>query len=171
MSGSALYDEDILLWSEGQAAIIRGLGRIRGLPSELDIENVAEEIESVGRSELASVQSFAQLILLHLIKLVEARPCDAARHWRAEVVGFHGDTLRRYAPSMRQRMDLDALWRQARSQAILASDETGHMELRIPEECPFSLDDILDDRIDTFALTDRLRSVLREDPVRTASSA
>ena len=46
MSQTALYDEDILLWSERQAEIVRRLGRTRrDLPNEFDIENVAEEIE------------------------------------------------------------------------------------------------------------------------------
>lgn len=71
MSGSTLYDDDILLWSEQQAAAIRRLAPTRrDLPNELDIENVAEEIESVGRSELAAVESHLQLIFVHLIKLL-----------------------------------------------------------------------------------------------------
>ena len=70
MSGPTLYDDDILLWSEQQAEAIRKLGTTRrDLPNELDIENVAEEIESVGRSELAAVESYLQLILVHLVKL------------------------------------------------------------------------------------------------------
>ena len=65
MSGPTLYDEDILLWSEQQGAAIRKLGATtRHLPNELDIENVAEEIESVGRSELAAVKSYLRLIFL-----------------------------------------------------------------------------------------------------------
>ncbi len=64
MAGSTLYDEDILRWSEQQAEIIRRLGSARrDLPDDLDIENVAEEIESVGRSELAAVKSHLRLIL------------------------------------------------------------------------------------------------------------
>lgn len=43
----ALYDDDILLWSEKQAELIRKLGQTRrDLPSDLDIENVAEEIKN-----------------------------------------------------------------------------------------------------------------------------
>jgi hypothetical protein len=58
MSDQSLYDEDILLWSERQADVIRRLGRAGSIvPNDLDIENVAEEIESVGRSELAAVRS------------------------------------------------------------------------------------------------------------------
>ena len=71
MTESTLYDEDILLWSERQAELIRNLGQRRpDLPNELDIENVAEEIESVGRSELAAVESLIENILLRVMKLV-----------------------------------------------------------------------------------------------------
>jgi hypothetical protein len=64
-----LYDEDILLWSEQQAEAIRALGRRRDLPNAFDAENVAEEIESVGRSERAAVKSQIRSIFLHLMKL------------------------------------------------------------------------------------------------------
>src|SRR5947209_9695716 len=81
MSNQSLYDEDILLWSEQQAAVIRRLGTTRAVPNDLDIENVAEEIESVGRSELAAVESFIRLILAHLIKLIVESGSDAESHW------------------------------------------------------------------------------------------
>ena len=45
MGNSTLYDEDILLWSEQQAAVIRQLGRTRrDFSNEFDVENVAEEL-------------------------------------------------------------------------------------------------------------------------------
>ena len=40
---SDLYEDDILLWSEHQAEALR-----RRAANEIDWENVAEEIESVG---------------------------------------------------------------------------------------------------------------------------
>jgi hypothetical protein len=102
MSDQSLYEEDILLWSEQQAEIIRGLGRARrDVPNGLDIENVAEEIESVGRSELAAVESYIELIFLHLVKLAVEQDADSARHRRSEIAGFHSNMKRRYAPSMR----------------------------------------------------------------------
>src|SRR5262245_62736606 len=112
---SSLYDDDILLWSEQQAAAIRRLGRnAREIPNEFDIENVAEEVESVGRSELAAVESYIELTFVHLIKLAMEPEADSARGWLAEIVAFHGNMRRRYAPSMRQRIDIEELWRLAR---------------------------------------------------------
>ena len=159
MSGSTLYDDDILLWSEQQAAAIRKLGMTRrDLPNELDVENVAEEIESVGRSELAAVESYLRLIFLHLIKLVAEPDSQAAPHWRGEIVGFHSDMISRYSPSMRQRIDLDRPWRSAREQAMLASE--GAQQRVIAElsgQCPIRLDDLLAEPINTAALLEILR--------------
>jgi hypothetical protein len=159
MSNRSLYDEDILLWSEQQAAVIRGLSRMRRvLPNELDIDNVAEEIESVGRSELAAVESQMELIFAHLIKLFLEPDADAARHWRSELLGFHRQLRRRYVPSMGQRIDIDEIWRLPREQALLAYDGTPQQPALadLPEHSPFGLDDLIGDRIDSSALVERL---------------
>lgn len=165
MSRSSLYDEDILLWSEQQAAAVRRLGERPSLvPNDLDIENVAEEIESVGRSELAAVQSYLRLILLHLLKIVAEPDSQAVPHWRGEIAGFHAGMRDRYSPSMRQRIDLDAVWRSAREQSLLSYGEAQNERLAaIPEACPFALDDLLAERLDSLALAGRLRAPGRPD--------
>jgi Domain of unknown function DUF29 len=159
MSDSTLYEEDILLWSEQQAAVIRRLGQTRrDVPNELDIENVAEEIESVGRSELAAVESQIQLIFAHLIKLLVEPDAPAARHWRGEILVFHAQMRRRYSPSMRQRIDIGDLWGLAREQAMLAYDAAQHQAVAdLPEHSVLSLDDVLAERLDSYDLVERLR--------------
>jgi hypothetical protein len=159
MSGSTLYDDDILLWSEQQAAAIRELGRTpRDLPNELDVQNVAEQIESVGRSELAAVKSYLRLILLHLMKLIAEPDSPAGAHWRGEIVGFHSEMMSRYAPSMRQRIDLDELWGSAREQALLAYEGAPQQLIAdLPSRCPFESDDLISGRIDPLALLKRLQ--------------
>jgi hypothetical protein len=110
MPQNALYDDDILLWSEQQAEIVRKLGRTRrDLPNDFDVENVAEEVESVGRSELAAVESNLRLLLVHLIKAALEPEAEAQRHWRGEAVSFAADAMSHYSNSMRQRIDLDVI--------------------------------------------------------------
>lgn len=159
MSGPTLYDDDILLWSEQQAAAIRKLGATaRNLPNEIDIENVAEEIESVGRSELAAVESYLRQILLHLIKVHVEAGSDAVPHWRGEIVGFHADMIGRYAPSMRKRIDVDKIWRSVREQLLLSYGGVQHQLISdLSKRCPLDLDDLIAERIDSVALLDRLR--------------
>jgi hypothetical protein len=159
MSNSTLYDDDILLWSEQQAAAIRKLGRSPEIvPNDLDIENVAEEIESVGRSELAAVESFLQLVLAHLIKLVVTPDATSARHWRSEIFHFSSQARRRYAPSMRQRIDLDAIWRSAKKEMRLQFEgEQEALVEGLPEAVPYLFDELLSEEIDGYELVRRLR--------------
>ena len=153
MSHPTLYDDDILLWSEQQAELIRKLvSTRRDLPNDFDGENVAEEIESVGRSELAAVESQLQNILAHLMELAVEPSAEAARHWRVEIVAFHGEVRRRYAPSMRQRIDIDELWGLARELSVLASDRPAEVEAILPERSPLQLADLLTSKLDSAAL-------------------
>lgn len=158
MSDSTLYDEDILIWSEQQAEAIRRLGRAGRAPNELDVENVAEEIESVGRSELAAVESYIELILLHLIKLAIEPDGESSRHWQSEIVGFASRLQRRYAPSMQQRIDMDREWRSALRQATLAYGAHGvEATAGLPPRCPISVADLLEEDVDIVGLSSRVR--------------
>ena len=59
---------------------------------------------------------------------------------------------------MRRRIDIDALWRSAREQSMLAYDGAEQVVVtRLPLAAPFSIDDLIADRIDVVALVDRLR--------------
>src|ERR1700722_17173264 len=100
-----LYDRDILIWSEQQADLLRRLGRGEGV-NGVDWAHVVEEIEDVGLSELHSVQSYLNLMLVHLLKIWLSPESPALNRWRGEIVAFQKNTGRRFAPSMRQRIDL-----------------------------------------------------------------
>lgn len=159
MSHSALYDEDILLWSEQQAELIRRLGRTRrDLPNEFDVENVAEEIESVGRSEMASVESFLRLLLLHLIKIASVPTSPASSHWRDEARNFAADALTRFAPSMAERVDLDRAWRLACRQATASLAEHGDMAVTLPATCPWTVEQLVHEPLDLEPLLARLQA-------------
>jgi hypothetical protein len=156
MDNSTLYDDDILLWSEQQAAAIRQLGRTHRVPNDIDIENVADEIESVERSELAAVKSYIRLIFVHLMKLAMQTNAESAAHWRGEIVAFHSDMIGRYTPLMRQRIDIGQLWRSAHEQTLESCEgEQRSLAATLPATSPFALEDLLVDRIDLVALINR----------------
>jgi hypothetical protein len=102
----ALYDADILLWSEQQAERLR-----RRATHKLDWDNLTEEIGDVGLSQLRAVESHLILALLHDLK-AEAWPLSRDEpHWRAKA-RLHRDAARRhFSPSMRQRLDVAKLYR------------------------------------------------------------
>lgn len=139
-----LYERDILAWSEAQADLLRRLSRGERV-NDVDWDNVVEEIESVGLSELHSLQSFLRLVILHLLKLNAWPDSDARNHWHGELVGFQDEAAKRLAPLMRQRVDIDKEYASAMRQ-VRASDPS----VRLPGENPFTLDQLLTEDVDTL---------------------
>src|SRR3954452_20482699 len=107
-----LYERDILAWSQYQADLLRRLARGERV-NDVDWVHVAEEIEDVGLSELHSVESFLDLMLVHLLKLHAWPGGESRAHWRGEILAFRRNARRRFSPSMRQRIDLGTLYAEA----------------------------------------------------------
>jgi hypothetical protein len=156
--GTPLYDTDILLWSEQQAELLRRLARGERV-NDIDWENLIEEVESVGRSELNSVASLLRVGLTHLL-LVHAAPRSdpARRHWRAEARSALADAAARFSPSMEQRLDLDRLWRLARVTAHDKLAEEGGLPASVLETCPFAIVELVAPEPDLDDLLARLAS-------------
>jgi hypothetical protein len=136
-----LYHRDALAWSEQQAALLRRVARGERV-NEVDWNHVVEEIEDVGLFELNAVRSYLSLVLVHLLKLHGWPEMDAGQHWRSEIVAFQGNLADRFAPSMRQRIDLAGLYDRARRQVALIS-YAGKPPRLSPAVCPMSLDDLM----------------------------
>jgi uncharacterized protein DUF29 len=133
---SDLYGDDILLWSEQQADALR-----RRAANEIDWENVAEEIEAVGRSERNAVESHLVQALLHDLK-AEAWPLSRdVPHWRSEAQGHRDDARRHYAPSMAQRINVTKLYREALRRLPEKADDVA--PLPVPQVCPVTLAELL----------------------------
>jgi hypothetical protein len=139
-----LYEHDILAWSEHQAALLRRLERGERV-NDVDWANVVEEIEGVGLSELHALKSFLRLIITHVLKLYASPDSEACNHWRGEIVVFRAEAVERFAPSMRQRVNVDALYATALNQ-LHTVDRT----LLLPADNPFNLDDLLTGNLDVL---------------------
>ena len=109
-----MYDTDTLTWSERQATLLRRLAAGERVNEELDWPNVIEEIESVGRSDLHAVESFLIQAMLHEMKVRAWPNAPAVPHWQAEARLFRSQAARRFTESMRQRLDIEGLRRDAR---------------------------------------------------------
>jgi hypothetical protein len=132
------YDTDILQWSEQQAELLR-----RRASNALDWDNLAEEIEDVGRSQLRAVESHLVQALLHDLK-AEAWPLSRdVPHWRSEARVARINAADAYAPSMRQKINVADIY----AKAVRALPETmdGQPPLPVPDVCPVTLDDLLSD--------------------------
>lgn len=136
-----LYDRDILAWSEHQSALLRRVARGERL-NDVDWEHVVEEIEDVGLSELNATRAHLRQMMAHLLKIHGWPDHSACRHWRSEVVVFQTGLADHFAPSMRQRIDLAALYQRVLAQlAPLTYDDQPPRPF--PRDCPFTLDDLL----------------------------
>jgi hypothetical protein len=135
------YDDDILIWSERQGELLRRLAAGERVNDQIDWENVVEEVESVGREQLHAVQSLLMQALVHMLKADAWPLARDAPSWRADAVGFRAQAANRYVPSMRQRIALERIYRQA----LRALPETvdGQAPLPVPDVCPVTLDELL----------------------------
>ena len=136
-----LYERDILTWSEHQADLLRRVANGERV-NDVDWPNVIEEIADVGISELNAIRGLLNQAMIHLIKIHMAPEDSARRHWHVELDAFLNDASRRYAPSMRQRIDVDAIW--DRTRATTLRYFAGELRVRaLPDRCPWPLDDLL----------------------------
>ncbi|MGI4943154.1 MAG: DUF29 family protein [Janthinobacterium lividum] len=136
------YDQDALIWSEQQADLLRRLAPGERANDAVDRANVIEEVQDVGQSQLRSCQGLLRQAMLPLLKLHAWPASQAAGHWREEASTLLDDAALYFAPSMRQRIDLAALYAKALRQAASATDESGPA-LHLPNACPFPLDALL----------------------------
>ena len=84
-STRSLYDQDYYLWLEETIKQLRS-----GYFSALDLENLIEELESMGRSEKRAIKSLLTRLLEHLLKLTywhEERDYNANK-WKSEITNF-----------------------------------------------------------------------------------
>jgi hypothetical protein len=119
MDHDSLYETDVCTWAEQQAAALRDLASTVDLPNELDLLNIIEEIEDVGIGQLRSVNRFMRLILSHIILIAVDADADSVSHWTREVAKFRGELIQSWQPIMRQRIDMDRVWRHAVEEAVL----------------------------------------------------
>lgn len=147
----SLYEHDVLVWAEQQAALLRRLSAGERVNDAVDWPHVIEELQDVGLSELHACESLLRQALVHLLKVQGWPDAPAVAHWRGETAGFLADARSRFTPSMRQRIDLSRLFRIALRQVRLGT-EPGDPPRALPEACPFTLDELLNENVDVQAL-------------------
>ncbi|MCX7097800.1 MAG: DUF29 domain-containing protein [Methylococcales bacterium] len=75
------YEQDFYSWTQEQAALLRS-GRL----IDLDIDNLIEEIEALGRSEKRELQSRLMVLLVQLLKW-KYQPARRGRSWLLTIKG------------------------------------------------------------------------------------
>jgi hypothetical protein len=133
------YEDDFVAWLEDQARRAR-----LGEAGELDLANLAEELEGMARSDRREIRNRLIVLLIHLLKY-SAQPRRRSsgglatigeQRSRIATVIDDSPSLRSFPGSTSENCYVDA-----RSRAAL---ETGLPESDFPERCPFEVDEVLD---------------------------
>jgi hypothetical protein len=155
------YEEDYYAWTQRQAKLLRSLGKADSkLPQDLDLDHLAEEIEALGKAELRSVTGLIRKIFVRLIKAVSQSDSPERPPWRAEATAFQIDLPGHYAPSMRQLIEMDVIWKKAVKLADVELQEQGaSLSSGLPTtQSPYSIDHMLAEDFDFDAALRRLSS-------------
>ena len=138
------YDDDYYAWTQYQADVLRTMRRA---DNRLDRENLAEEIEDLGKSERNAVRSQITRVLEHFLKLAHSPASQPRYGWIASVVEARQALGRHLTPSLRNaaREELPALYRDAREIAAIrlrehAEDSAANT---LPQACSYTLDQVL----------------------------
>jgi hypothetical protein len=138
---TALYDEDFFAWCTATAALIRG-----GKWQEIDPEALAEEIDSLGKSQRRELEHRLEVLLTHLLKWrYQPERRDDSHSW-SDTIFEQRNQLRRLLrdnPSLRPHIAVllpdiyrDAVRRAAGVTRLLASV--------FPSTCPWTIANILE---------------------------
>ena len=131
-AASIRYADDFYGWVEQQVALLRA-GRL----TEIDAENVAEELSDVGRTEYRELESALRVLTLHLLKW-EHQPTLRSRSWvcSIEVQRRHATRVLHENPSLRPRIPeaTREAYEDARREAAF---ETGLATRLFPADCPY----------------------------------
>jgi hypothetical protein len=130
---AAEYECDFYSWLMQQARLIR-----EGRWDSVDRENVAEEIESLGREQFNKLESALRVLLLHMLKW-DHQPERQGRSWALSIKAQRADLddVMHDNPGLRPRIG-EAITRAYRKARIEAARETGPDEDRFPKQCSYS---------------------------------
>ncbi len=134
-----LYEHDFYAWANEQAALLRS-----GNLAMADIEHIAEEIESMGKTEKRELASRLAVLLLHLLKW-QSQPERRGASWEStiEIQRIDLDVHLRDNPSLKALLG-ETIAHAYQKARIGAAAETGLPKTSFPTACPWTFDQIMD---------------------------
>lgn len=133
-----LYEDDFYAWTVEQTRLLRA-----GELASVDAAHIAEEIESLGRSDRRELRSRLTVLLMHLLKW-RHQPEGRSTSWSGTIreqrhqIGLILDD----SPSLRLFI-AEALPQAYETARENAAEETGLAATEFSAECPFTLDEVL----------------------------
>ena len=128
------YEQDFYSWTQEQAELLK-TGRF----SELDIANLIEEVESMGRSEKRELESRLTILLLHLLKW-KYQEVRRGRSWQLSIDEQRIQFEKTLNENPGLKPALDQIIKDAYKLAVIrAARETRISKAVFPERCPWTL--------------------------------
>ena len=136
---NSLYDRDFYAWANEQAGLLRA-----GKLALADIAHIAEEIESMGKTEKRELISRLIVLLAHMLKW-QYQPERRGKSWRNTISYQRLDVVDHLAdnPSLRAKLGqaVEDAYKRAR---LVAANETDLDADAFPAACPWSFEHIID---------------------------
>jgi hypothetical protein len=137
---TGLHDHDFYAWTQEQASLLRA-----GKLNAVDMENIAEEIESMGRSEQQQLENRLIVLLLHLLKW-QFQPNFRGNSWRLSIKEQRVKIARHLRKNPSLKALLDETITDAYGDALIGAErETGLPEQTFPAVCPWTFAQMMDD--------------------------
>lgn len=140
------YDDDFYAWTQYQAEVLRSMPT---RDNRFDRENVAEEIEDLGKNYRDAGRSQVRRILEHFLKLAYSPAGDLRYGWRGSIIDVRAELDDKLSPTLRHDIlgVLGKLYATARKRVATDLQEHGEQEAAasLPAECPYTIEQILAD--------------------------
>jgi hypothetical protein len=135
------YEQDYYAWLTENAELVR-----EGRMDVVDLTHLAEELEDMGRSERRAIESYVKVLIVHLLKW-QHQPERRGASWELSITNARDAITRRLqdSPSLRPKLPemIAARYPNARHHTAL---ETGIPLVDLPDNCPFTVEQLLDQR-------------------------
>lgn len=133
------YESDFFKWTKEQSQLLKD-----GDYSHLDIENLVEEIQSLGKQERDRLESLLRNILMHLLKC-KYQPGMKTNSWDLSIKASRYSAQKVFKQNPSLKPELDSILQDAYYLACLeAASETGLPEKTFPEKCPWGINEVMD---------------------------
>jgi hypothetical protein len=133
------YEHDFYAWLMHNASLLQ-MGQL----TDIDSTNIAEELESMGKSQQRALLSRLSVLLAHLLKW-QYQSAMRSRSWSNTIDIQREDIadLLTDSPSLKAKLEqkLDKAYYRAKR---LAENETGISQTQFPETCPYVLEQVFD---------------------------
>ena len=136
---SSLYEQDFWAWTQTQAELLK-----HRQWDDLDLPNLIEEIESLGRQQRQELRNRLSILIGHLLKW-QFQPHKRTRSWISTIRIQRLDIDELLEDNSSLKPDLNAALRKGYLKGVeLAVKETNLPHRTFPPDCPYSLLEVLD---------------------------